>query len=160
MAKKHFVNGKPDLDLIASEIKDFFQNLPSYFSQLAAHILQEEFNLEDFLFQEMNMKDLVHLALLSSSRKPDECVDIEALYVVGSQANYLPDSYLLGNHDLDIVIKSDLFERNSGVAPLCMLMLNYYLNDVNEIPDSKEYLLDVTHIDQTNLLLNPYYQFF
>jgi hypothetical protein len=163
MAMRHFSsNGLPKLDEITSEITEYFTDLPTKYTHIASEILIEKKFGENIDFFNLTEEDLIVMALTECLEEvPKNSVQIDGIYIIGSQAEQLPDNYLLGNHDLDIIIKSNIHKvvKNPDVRNLSILLLKYHMNDRYGVANQpKEGFLDIIHEESSNRLKKPYLQ--
>lgn len=161
MAMRHFNGNKlPMLDVIASEITDYFTELPNRYRHVAAKILTDKNFGKDIDVFKFTEEDMTVMALMQCIQTvPERSVKINGIYVVGSQVAHLPESYLQGNHDLDIILRTNIIEviENPNVRNLSVLLLKYHMNDrygVSQQP--KEHFLDIVHEDSREPLRKPY----
>ena len=95
---------------------------------------------------------------------PTKPFKVNGIYVVGGQVAYLPDSYNTGEHDLDMIVKTnaDTVTFSRGVEYDILDELEKVLNDGKEdLLDKKEFVLDIfkEHREETPLR-PPYLQIF
>lgn len=163
MAIQHFDDaGFPKLEVIASEIMEYFTNLPTTYRRIATKILTEKNfskGIDIFNFTE---ESAIAMALMQCQQSvPEKPVKVNGIYVIGSQAEHLPDSYLTGNHDLDIKLRTDIGEviQNPDIRTLSVLLLKYHMNDRYGIASQpKEGFIDIVHEDHNEPLREPYLQ--
>jgi len=163
MAIQHFNDaGLPKLDVIVSEITEYFTNLPTKYKHIAAEILTEKNFGKDIDVFKLTEEDMVVMALMQCIQSvPETSVKVNGIYVIGSQAEHLPDSYLAGDHDLDLKLRTDMSEiiQNPNVRNLSVLLLKYHMNDSYCITSQpKEGFIDIVHEDYIEPLRKPYLQ--
>lgn len=151
MAKRHFdEKGHPKLDELTQEIVDYFSYWSkSYFWQLANHAVSEHLQGIPFQSEYIPFRFVQYLGSSDFLWKPRPPLKLHAVYVVGSQASHLPDSYLTGDHDLDLVLHTNLAEEsvpNLVERVYVMDFLRHVLNDGKNKRDNftgKEYHIDI-----------------
>ena len=167
MARRHFdEGGHPNIDLIRSELCHF-SGEETY---RTVNRLFELKGLDGFSGEQLEAA-INYLGLFGQF--VPILPRINGIYVVGSQARHLPESYLTGNHDLDLILRTtpdELFGENPMVHRNTLReLLRYFMNDPTkklENPTgkksvSKEFFIDIYDetmvggLKQPNLQIHP-----
>ncbi|MBI2664844.1 hypothetical protein HYX10_05910 [Candidatus Woesearchaeota archaeon] len=149
MAGRHFDGGgKPRLSEIASEICGYVGRL--------------EIRVHGSHCDVVAPQGLAGNTVVASNVRvfnPDAGFRVLNIYVVGSQAACLPESYLSGEHDLDLAVLTNISKICSYPAELLILaaMSNILNNGGNS---SREFSFDILDPTQRIALFPPYIQIY
>ena len=167
MAKRHFdERGFPNIDLIRSEICDFSGEESYVTVARMAQLLGSEGFADEQLESAINYMGLF-------GQFVHTLPTINQIDIVGSQSLHLPESYLTGDHDLDLILRTtphESFDADPIVQRFTLReLLRYFMNDPTkqlenpsgERTASKEFFIDIYDetmvggLKQPNLQIYP-----
>ena len=161
MARRHFnENGFPKLELLIKDILDFFDNLK--ISPNGSRTNVTYLGTSPYIDKMINLNGPI---TLKRKRRQDR-FRIEEIYVVGGQAEYLPERYNTGKHD---VFRTNVKEitNDNNIAGDFLYFLTSHLNDGIyswEQADTKEFFIDLheeyNYLGYLNLVHPPYLQIY
>lgn len=154
MAKRHFdKNGFPKLNNILSEIRRYVSGLEVEYTDFpfAGNVIDPRNTRYGDRFVCLDVAFVQGI-----QKKPFK---VQGVYVVGGQVAYLPDSYNTGEHDLDMVVRTNANQVTFSldVQTAILLNLNKILNNGKEDSDTKAFVLDMFE-DIEIPLTSPYLQ--
>ncbi|MFC1691061.1 hypothetical protein ACFL0W_02660 [Nanoarchaeota archaeon] len=168
MARRHFEqNGFPNIERIIKEICSYVGEL-----ELEYTGLESEYPDRPLQGNIINSKKTRYGRRVISSDLslveglPKRPFKVNEIYVVGSQVEYLPDSYLTGEHDLDLVVTTNA-EAVTGSSLVEYEILSNLLNILNNLRrehihedfyKTKEFVIGLVDAQPHNPLEPPYLQ--
>jgi len=160
MARRHFDNkGFPNLKRIIKEICEYVESLEIEYINFSSMGNIIDTNNTAHGHREVSY-DVDFAPDLS--KKPFK---VKGIYVVGGQVAFLPDSYNTGNHDLDLVVKTNVgvvsFSDQAEGGVLCGLgdILNNGKGCWTD-RETKEFALDLFDDEPEAPLKPPYLQIY
>jgi hypothetical protein len=160
MARRHFDSkGFPKLKEITKEICDYVEGLEVEYT---------DFPISGNVIDSRNTKygeEIISSDVDFVQGIAERPFKVTGIYVVGGQVPYLPDSYNVGEHDLDMIIKTnaDRVTFSPEIESQIWIMLSNVLEDGKGYwidRNTKEFVLDLFDGTRENPLKPPYLQIY
>lgn len=154
MARRHFDEaGLPKLDFLVEDILRFS----------GQEICDVTLHLTDLLRRDgYSTKQICDAILYGQIFSFDTMLPVvRGIYVVGSQALNLPGSFLKGDHDIDVLMRTTATKQH-GFAECAILkeVLGRVLNDERAKGQSREFFIDIYDEALVGELHAPYFQIY
>jgi len=160
MARRHFDdNGFPKLKQIIGEICQYVEGLTVEYIDypISGNIIDPRNTVFGNRIISVNVDFIQGI--------PNTPFKVNGIYIVGGQVAYLPNSYNTGEHDLDLVVKTNAnrVTFSSEVEDLILYNLANVLENgkgcyIDRI--KKEFALDLFFVHKENPLEPPYLQIY